>query len=307
MGVLLRKGSRIRDETTSSLVHNGVYHLADTYDDEEAKKFEGPIAYSFWSAVKYTFTLSLILWWLPIFGQMIAGYVGGRRAGAPFKGMMAALVPVAFIFAVSTLVNMGIIPTVIFGVDLTPEAVVATIIIYVPVIEPYVAFVNMYLTSFFTSLHSTASLGLDSYVTTVAFAYIGGVLSQQTHREMLLLTRMSRGNQTTVVLEGNTFTTGQRDPLGRRRGLGFEDLEMVDAEHDDAEDIPRTMRSARRAIYDEEDPLPIAPKERKALRERAQTMAREQKGIERRVARRAAEEERTERRPAGDKKDWEFI
>lgn len=307
MGVLLRKGSRIRDETTSSLVHNGVYHLADTYDDEEAKKFEGPIAYSFWSAVKYTFTLSLILWWLPIFGQMIAGYVGGRRAGAPFKGMMAALVPVAFIFAVSTLVNMGIIPTVIFGVDLTPEAVVATIIVYVPVIEPYVAFVNMYLTSFFTSLHSTASLGLDSYVTTVAFAYIGGVLSQQTHREMLLLTRMSRGNQTTVVLEGNTFTTGQRDPLGRRRGLGFEDLEMVDAEHDDAEDIPRTMRSARRAIYDEEDPLPIAPKERKALRERAQTMAREQKGIERRVARRAAEEERTERRPVGDKKDWEFI
>lgn len=307
MGVLLRKGSRIRDETTSSLVHNGVYHLADTYDDEEAKKFEGPIAYSFWSAVKYTFTLSLILWWLPIFGQMIAGYVGGRRAGAPFKGMMAALVPVAFIFAVSTLVNMGIIPTVIFGVDLTPEAVVATIIVYVPVIEPYVAFVNMYLTSFFTSLHSTASLGLDSYVTTVAFAYIGGVLSQQTHREMLLLTRMSRGNQTTVVLEGNTFTTGQRDPLGRRRGLGFEDLEMVDAEHDDAEDIPRTIRSARRAIYDEEDPLPIAPKERKALKERAQTMAREQKGIERRVARRAAEEERTERRPVGDKKDWEFI
>lgn len=307
MGVLLRKGSRIRDETTSSLVHNGVYHLADTYDDEEAKKFEGPIAYSFWSAVKYTFTLSLILWWLPIFGQMIAGYVGGRRAGAPFKGMMAALVPVAFIFAVSTLVNMGIIPTVIFGVDLTPEAVVATIIVYVPVIEPYVAFVNMYLTSFFTSLHSTASLGLDSYVTTVAFAYIGGVLSQQTHREMLLLTRMSRGNQTTVVLEGNTFTTGQRDPLGRRRGLGFEDLEMVDAEHDDTEDIPRTIRSARRAIYDEEDPLPIAPKERKALKERAQTMAREQKGIERRVARRAAEEERTERRPVGDKKDWEFI
>ncbi len=307
MGVLLRKGSRIRDETTSSLVHNGVYHLADTYDDEEAKKFEGPIAYSFWSAVKYTFTLSLILWWLPIFGQMIAGYVGGRRAGAPFKGMMAALVPVAFIFAVSTLVNIGIIPTVIFGVDLTPEAVVATIIVYVPVIEPYVAFVNMYLTSFFTSLHSTASLGLDSYVTTVAFAYIGGVLSQQTHREMLLLTRMSRGNQTTVVLEGNTFTTGQRDPLGRRRGLGFEDLEMVDAEHDDAEDIPRTIRSARRAIYDEEDPLPIAPKERKALKERAQTMAREQKGIERRVARRAAEEERTERRPVGDKKDWEFI
>jgi hypothetical protein len=307
MGVLLRKGSKIKDETTSSLVHNGVYHLADTYDDEEAKKFEGPIVYSFWSAVKYTFTLSLILWWLPIFGQMIAGYVGGRRAGAPFKGMMAALIPVIFIFVVSTLVNVGIIPTVIFGVDLTPEAVVGVITAYVPVIEPYVAFVNMYLTSFFTSLHSTASLGLDSYVTTVAFSYIGGVLSQQTHREMLLLSRMSRGSQTTVVLEGNTFTSGQHEPLNRRRGRGFEELEVVDAGQDETDDMPRTMRSARKAIFDEEEPLAIAPKERKALRERAQTMAREQRGVERRVARRTADEDRPERRPSGEKKDWEFI
>jgi hypothetical protein len=307
MGVLLRKGSRIRDETTNTLVHNGVYHLADTYDDEEAKKFEGPIVYSFWSAVKYTFTLSLILWWLPIFGQMIAGYVGGRRAGAPFKGMMAALIPVIFIFVVSTLVNVGIIPTTIFGVDLTPEAVVATITSYVPIIEPYVAFVNMYLTSFFTSLNSTASLGLDSYVTTVAFSYIGGVLSQQTHREMMLLSRMSGGNRTTVVLEGNTFTAGQHEPLARRRGRGFEELEVVDAVHDDAEDMPRTIRSARKAIYDEEDPLVIPPKERKALRERAQAMAREQRSIERKVARMAIEEEHPERRPIGEKKDWEFI
>jgi len=307
MGVLLRKGSRIRDETTSSLVHNGVYHLADTYDDEEAKKFEGPVAYSFWSAVKYTFTLSLILWWLPIFGQMIAGYVGGRRAGAPFKGMMAALVPVAFIFAISMLVKAGIIPTVIFGVDLTPEAVVATITAHVPVMQPYVAFVNMYLTSFFTSLHSTASLGLDSYVTTVAFSYIGGVLSQQTHREMLLLSRMSRGDQTTVVLEGNTFTSALREPVGRRRELGFEDLEVVTAEHADPDNMPRTMRSARKAIYEEEDALPLPPKERKALRDRAQSMAREQRGVEKRVARKAAEEGLVERRPMGDRKDWEFI
>ncbi|MDW5561926.1 MAG: hypothetical protein SA339_01765 [Methanomassiliicoccus sp.] len=305
--MLLRKGSKIRDETTSSLVHSGVYHLADTYDDEEAKQFEGPIAYSFWSAVKYTFTLSLILWWLPIFGQMIAGYVGGRRAGAPLKGMMAALVPVVFIFTVTTLVRMGIIPTVIFGVDLTPEAVVAVITAHVPVIEPYVAFVNMYLTSFFTSLHSTASLGLDSYVTTVAFAYIGGVLSQQTHREMMLLAKMSRGNQTTVVLEGNTFTAAQNDPFARRKGRSFEDLEVLDAEHGNIDDAPRTMRSARKAILEEEDPLTLPPKERKALRERAQSMAKEQRGVERKIARIAVEEERPMRRPTAEKKDWEFI
>ena len=309
MGVLLRKGSKIRDETTSSLVHSGVYSLADTYDDEEAKKFEGPVAYSFWSAVKYTFTLSLLLWWLPIFGQMIAGYVGGRRAGAPWKGMLAALVPVVFIFIVSGLVRLGVLPTVIFGVDLAPEAIAGVITANVPVIQPYVEFVNMYLTNFFTSLHSTANLGLDSYVTTVAFAYIGGVLSQQTRREFELLSRMSKGNTTNVVLEGNTFTTDRPEPSGRRRSRGFEDLEVVGAAMDTEEEAPQTFRSAKRALYDENKAGAITPHDRKALRDRAQSMAHEQRGVERKVQRRAEEEDEgvRNRKPAGEKKDWEFI
>jgi len=308
MGVLLRKGSRIKDGTTSSLVHNGVYHLADTYDDEEARKFDGPVVYSYWSAVKYTFTLSLLLWWLPIFGQMIAGYVGGRRAGSPFKGMMSALIPVMFIFAVTMLVRAGIIPTVILGIDLSPDAIAAVVAANVPVLQPYLEFVDMYLTSFFTSLHSTANLGLDSYVTTVAFAYIGGVLSQQTHREMLLLSRMSKGNSTTVVLEGNTFTTTQRQPVERRRGRSFADLEMVGGIYDDVEDEPRPMRTARRAMMiEDEEEAPITLRERKALRERAQSMAEEQRGVERRVARRSSEDSRPPRKSNSGVRDWEFI
>ncbi len=306
MGVLLRKGSRIKDGTTSSLVHNGVYHLADTYDDEEARKFDGPVVYSFWSAMKYTFTLSLLLWWLPIFGQMIAGYVGGRRAGAPFKGMMSALVPVLFIFAVTMLVRAGIIPTVIMGVDLSPEAIAAVVAANVPVLQPYLAFVDMYLTSFFTSLHSTASLGLDSYVTTVAFAYIGGVLSQQTHREMLMISRMSKGTSTTVVLEGNTFTTAQRQPAGRRQGRSFSDLEVLGAGYEDGEDEVRPMRSMRRAVIEDDDEAPVPVREKRALRESAQSMVEEQRGVERRVARRAAEEVRP-RKAAVSRRDWEFI
>jgi hypothetical protein len=307
MGVLHRKGSRIKDDTTSSLVHNGVYHLADTYDDEEARKFDGPVVYSYWSAVKYTFTLSLLLWWLPIFGQMIAGYVGGRRAGSPFKGMMSALIPVIFIFAVTMLVRAGIIPTVILGIDLSPDAIAAVVAANVPVLQPYLEFVDMYLTSFFTSLHSTASLGLDSYVTTVAFAYIGGVLSQQTHREMLLLSRMSKGNSTTVVLEGNTFTTTQRQPVERRRGRSFADLEVVGGRYDEDEDMPRPMRSARRTMMEEEDEAPITLRERKALKERAQSMAEEQKGVEKRVARRSSEDARPPHKPSSGARDWEFI
>lgn len=306
MGVLLRKGSRIRDETTSSLVHSGVYHLADTYDDEEARKFDGPVVYNFWSAVKYTFTLSLLLWWLPIFGQMIAGYVGGRRAGSPLKGMLAALVPVIFIMLFSNLVRMGIIPTSYYGIHLDPESVVSMVTTTIPVIQPYVEFVDMYLTSFFTSLHSTARLGVDSYVTTVAFAYIGGVLSQQNHREMVLLSKMSRGGtNTTVVLEGNTFAAAP-EASSLRRSRGFEDLEVLSASHGEADIAPQTMRSARRALSAEAAPV-VTAKDRKALRDRAQAMAREQRGVEKRVQKMASAEDHPDRRSGGEKRDWEFI
>lgn len=301
MGLHLRKRGRIRDEATSSLVRNGVYHLADTYDDVEARKFDGPVVYSFWSAVKYTFGLSLLLWWLPVFGQMIAGYVGGRRAGSPWKGMVAAIIPVAFFFLIDELVALGIVPTVWFGIDLSPAAMMTLIGILVPVVQPYLEFVNMYLTSFFSSLQTATELGFDSYIITVAFAYIGGVLSLQNRREMELLSKMSRGNNTTVVLEGNTFQTA---PVRNRRiEPGFSDLDAITASNDD--DI--TPRSFRRAMYDEELFDALTEEERRSLRERAQEMVAQQRQLERRL-RRAAEEERSLRaRTADDSLDWEFI
>ena len=59
------------------------YRLASYEHDVEGKRFKSSnVVYSFWSASKYVLVLSLILWWLPMFGQMIAGYVGGRRRAA---------------------------------------------------------------------------------------------------------------------------------------------------------------------------------------------------------------------------------
>lgn len=308
--MLFKKKSRVEDETTSSLVHSGVYHLSDTYDDEEAKKFGGPAPYGFWSAVKYTFTLSLILWWLPVFGQMIAGYVGGRRAGTPFKGVLAALIPVFVFFIISGLVKIGIIPTVIFGVDLTPSSVLGAIVTYVPVIQPYLDFASMYLHSFFASLETTANLGLDAYIITIAFAYVGGVISEQHRKELQNIVRQSSGPKTTVVLEGNTFSSGgPAQPLARRgaaRSRGFDEMQPLGAESDGDEQT--TLRSARRMMYDPEQAGSISVKDKKALKERATTMAQEQREVERKVQKKRAEEERPHRKGGdGSGQDWEFI
>ncbi len=285
------------------LVRNGVYHIADTYDDIEAKKFDGPVVYSFWSAMKYTFALSLLLWWLPVFGQMVAGYVGGRRAGSPSKGVVAAIIPVAFFFLFDRLVDMGIMPTVWFGIELSPAAIMALVGTYLPVIQPYLEFVNMYLTSFFSSLQTATELGFDSYIITVAFAYIGGVLSLQNRRELELLAKMSRGNNTTVVLEGNTFQTA---PVrSRRMDRGFSDMGAIDADIDHRGDVG-APRSFRKAMYDEELLDSLSIEERRLLKEWAQELAAQQRQLERKV-RQAAEQRPLRPRTADDNLDWEFI
>lgn len=46
------------------------------------------LAASLWMVV-----LSLLLFWLPTFGPLIAGYIGGRKAGSAGRGLAAALLP----------------------------------------------------------------------------------------------------------------------------------------------------------------------------------------------------------------------
>ena len=90
--MVFRRSADADDEITNTLIDRGVYRLSEVYEDEEIKKFKDiQVPYSFWSAVKYSFILTVLLWWLPVFGQMVAGFVSGRRAGKPWKGVLAAL------------------------------------------------------------------------------------------------------------------------------------------------------------------------------------------------------------------------
>jgi hypothetical protein len=198
---------------------------------------------------------------------------------------------------------MGIMPTVWFGIELSPAAIMALVGTYLPVIQPYLEFVNMYLTSFFSSLQTATELGFDSYIITVAFAYIGGVLSLQNRRELELLAKMSRGNNTTVVLEGNTFQTA---PVrSRRMDRGFSDMGAIDADIDHRGDVG-APRSFRKAMYDEELLDSLSIEERRLLKEWAQELAAQQRQLERKV-RQAAEQRPLRPRTADDNLDWEFI
>ncbi len=50
-------------------------------------------------AMGWMIGLSAVLFWLPVFGSLIAGYVGGRKAGSWGRAVMAAILP-GFLFAI---------------------------------------------------------------------------------------------------------------------------------------------------------------------------------------------------------------
>lgn len=191
------KESRRASRKKSELVP---YRLASYEHDHEGKRFRSTkVVYSFWSASKYVLVLSLVLWWLPMFGQMIAGYVGGRRAGGPWKGVAAAILPVVCLYAVIEGFENGTLPSQVFGVTIAPAALAASLSSSVPLISPYLHFSSEYVGSFVKMLEGSSPYGINVYVLTVAFAYVGGLLAEQNRREIEYASGSVVSNTTILV------------------------------------------------------------------------------------------------------------
>ncbi|UCE80319.1 MAG: hypothetical protein JSV94_03880 [Methanobacteriota archaeon] len=179
------------------------YHQVSYEHDREGKKFKSSdVAYSFWSAAKYTLILSIVLWWLPLFGQMIAGYVGGRRAGGPWKGVAASILPVVCLYIIITGFDSGFFPSHVMGVAIAPAALAASLSESLPLISPYIQFSSEYVGSFVDALAGSSPYGINTYVVTVAFAYVGGILAEQSRREIEFTSGAVMTNTTVLMTDG---------------------------------------------------------------------------------------------------------
>jgi len=190
----MRRRRRERAEADASPVL--VKQAEPEYPDPELGHFRHHSAYSMWSAMKYVLFLSLLLWWLPTLGQMIAGYVGGRRAGGPWRGVIAAIVPVLAIVVLSWGAERGLLAPWLASLTAVPNAVGGAVSWAIPPAEPYVRFVLGYLGTFVGALKETLSMGSNGYLVTVVFAYLGGVLADQARREA----RVGRGTSVGVTI-----------------------------------------------------------------------------------------------------------
>lgn len=66
------------------------------------------------NAIAWMIGLSALLFWMPIVGGLIAGFVGGQKAGSPGRGAVAAVLPgllfTVFVMLFGTL--LGSIPII---------------------------------------------------------------------------------------------------------------------------------------------------------------------------------------------------
>lgn len=196
MGLGIRRKSA-DDEVTSSLIDNGVFQVSESHKHGSDKSDE-PSPYSFLGAVRYAFVLTFFLWWLPIVGPMISGYVTGRKAGKPWIALLAASIALLAAALVGMILNSGV-----FGVNTSTENLKEWLIAAAPIFGPYFQFADQYLTFYLGSIQISTGVHLDIYILTLAFAYLGGALAYQNYMEMGYIARHG-GNKMTVNFHNET-------------------------------------------------------------------------------------------------------
>ncbi len=180
---LLKKG--VQDPATRKLQDEGLLRLRDERKHRVTtrKLIEfGRITYDFWSGVKYILILSIMMWWIPLFGPMIAGYVGGRRTGGPKKGLLAAIFGVGIVWLIHFLLSGGYLYIKFDTIMEYPEKLVG-MAYSSSIFGPYMEFLGNYWSSFFDQIVNEVPLGANSYIITLIFAYIGGLISLERRKE----------------------------------------------------------------------------------------------------------------------------
>ena len=216
----------------------GVYRIEV---DNEAGRFhgDGP-PFSFWSSSRVILILSFLLWWIQPAGPMIAGYVGGRRAGSPIKAVIAALMPVFAIYIANAAYAHNFASHQIDFVASLPAVVSDGVSSILPFLVPYKEFMVSYMRGFVEALTTTFGMGTNGYLMVVIFAYIGGLIAEQTRRELVY--RSGSGASVGVNLV---------QPLLGARPYVEED----DEAYDEDEDIPRSRRPVRARAHGRAAPI----------------------------------------------------
>ncbi len=122
--------------------------------------------YDILKGVEYGLLVALLLWWLPLISAIFVGYVAGRKAGGPAKGMTAASI-------VSTIIMLFVL-LVQYNIIVVPASLIK--ILY----GNLISYASTYgIIGFAETLASMMVFRPPVFVITVIFGLIGGIVSME--------------------------------------------------------------------------------------------------------------------------------
>ena len=150
-------------------------HAKSISQSAEGKEYSKP--YSSGRAVAGGFTLSAMLWWIPIIGPAVAGFYAGRRSGSFWKGIATSAIAGGLLFAAVYAVSHYILGSAGFHDALAESAIGA--------LAGYLVWAEMYLDYFFVA--GTTELILRPFGVMIVFGAVGGSFSALHRRESVAL------------------------------------------------------------------------------------------------------------------------
>ena len=176
--------------------------------------------------------LALALSWIPYVGPIVAGFVGGRRAGSIVRGFVVGVFGSLLVFGIAFLLNLGLMklfePQYQSFMD-TLEAISPSIVVGLESISSY-------LSDNFVTVASDISVSVQTqtYASILGFAMIGGVFADQARKELRIIVSQSMDvNRPRPARSTTAFVAG--------RDMGFQnydDLRRVGVKVVSDNDVP---------------------------------------------------------------------
>ena len=127
--------------------------------------------------------MALFLWWVPYLGPMAAGFMGGRKAGSMYRGLLVGIVSCFLLLLITGLLSVGVAalhdgdfagPLEEFSVDLYNA----------------VGLLGEYLETFIVVTDTGFEFDQGTYFLLGAMAFIGGVFADQARKEVRAISEL---------------------------------------------------------------------------------------------------------------------
>ncbi|MDR2866078.1 MAG: hypothetical protein LBV13_01535 [Methanomassiliicoccaceae archaeon] len=135
-------------------------------------------------AIRWTFMLSMLLWWIPIVGQATAGYIGGRTAGTPARGMVATLLVALALIGITIVLSSGVIAGFDF-LNTDPGEAIAAIGMDFPLLGWILEGILWVLQGVCGTVLGSTSMKVNIYIITIVFGLIGGLTADMHRKEVV--------------------------------------------------------------------------------------------------------------------------